>query len=122
MESECFMNKQNEFSKYIGKDVKIKVNYFCGWDFSNPKCIQTSKVINGTILLNTYDNLGFIIYLKNPEFFSWGNGITIPSNMFALLLDNTMGYYYKNPTNYIKWSDKVPTWEFIEEPTCLLYN
>ena len=97
-------NKEN----YI-MPITIKVSFYTGWSWilSESRKIKREKELE-IYVLEVNDG---IIYIKTkePEFFSWSNGPTLPSRNYALFLDGTVGYIYNDTVQ--KWAHSGPTWK-----------
>jgi hypothetical protein len=102
-----------EPSLKTGEAIKLRVKYYSGWNWISPKCNEVTKDIECIILGSIKNTSDIYIFTKEPQMFSWGNGITVPSNLFVLLENNELGYLYKDLNEPLRWSKCIPKWELI---------
>jgi len=96
--------------------IEIKITYYTGWNF-NPRMSQrrlTEITLPAYVNGMTNDNKGVKITFLDPQFFSYGCGVTQDSTEFALLFNNYhMAYYLDNNDQYETWSMCTPRWELL---------
>lgn len=97
------------------KNIKLKINYYHGWDFWEKKrnISQTSKIVNiKDMCIYDYNKKIIIIKLEDNEYFSCGSGPTLSSRIYGIDKDGKF-YYYDN-NSFITWPDKYPpAWQDI---------
>ena len=92
--------------------LTINVSFYTGWSWilSESKKIKTNKQLEVDVLMMKQG----IVYIrtKEPEFFSWSNGPTLPNRYYTLFSDGTLGYIQNDLVQ--RWSHNAPTWSYVE--------
>jgi hypothetical protein len=110
---DCLLYNSQPAGYRAGDIIKLRVQFYTGWSWISPKCEEVSKEIECIFLGSIRNSTDTYVYTKEPQMFSWGNGITVPSNLFVLYENNELGYIYKDLNNPEKWSKCIPKWEII---------
>lgn len=95
-----------------GKIIPIEIEYFSGWSFdkSQHKCEKLTKKLECFVIGKTSENNGVYVFFSEPQFLSWGNGPTLPFNIFVLKSNNEMAYCDKKLKVH-NWTDYIPKWK-----------
>ena len=110
-----------DLSNLVGKHVNIHVSYYTGWAFipSQRQRTPMEKDVRGRLYDLTEDATiersptgcteAYVFVTDQEQMFSWGNGPTLPTKVFLLYADGSMGYHRRENTFHI-WMSNAPTW------------